>query len=566
MIEISQAVRDQLDACTPQSIRIAVYGVEGLSAITGADIIKDSFTVDRQGFPEGTAFIGEATAHEVSFSLSNRDGRFDGISLEGALLDVNIGIPTGDGQTFYLPMGIFTVDSALRRGYRIEVTALDNVAKLDILWETALSFPTTHKKIAQEACTLCGLTLATDDFLNANYWVLTKPTAKGLTCRRILQWVAALAGSNVYADHRGQICIGWLHETDIRITPANRYDSELSDESVTVTGVQFTTTEGTVSFEGSRGYVLNFEDNGLAQFVPLDPAVSVAERVIGFTYRGFSAVCRPMPYLWPMDVITFVDRAGGEHRLVVSTVTYTANGTTLVSCEGAGSYTSGQAYTSSGNGVITSSGIEARVLKLESQMADLLYQPISIDAFTNNLNTVEVGYTLTEITLTWGFNKTPKEVRLNGVERFAGSTGETITDLSVESNKPGKLMEWMLSATDERGAMATKTTAVNAYNGVYYGVAAARDTYDSAFILGLAKKTLRNSKLPSFSVDAGAGQYIYYCIPSRFGTCSFTVGGFDGGFRLEGVIAFENASGYSENYYVYRSTNAGLGATTVGVK
>ena len=559
MYETPQAVRDRLDACVPQTIYIIVDGVEGLTHITGADILKDTFTVDRQGFPTGTVFIGEAPAHEIAFTLSNRDGRFDGIRLDGARLSVSIGIPMDEGQTALIPMGVFTVDSAPRRGYGIEVSALDNVALLDRPWVSALTFPATLLQIASEACALCGLTLATTDFLSASYWVQSKPVSKGLTCRRILQWIAQLAGSNVYADQNGQIRIAWLTETGIRITPANRYDSELDDETVTVTGVRFTTTEGTVSFEGKEGYVLNFEDNGLAEFVPLDPAVGVANRMAGFTWRGFTASCRPLPYLWPMDVVTFVDRAGGEHRLVVGSVTYNANGQTLLSCDGISADTSGDAYASGGNGGITASGLEARVLKIESQMADLLYDPIRVTAFSSSVGTVEMGTTVTSVTLSWGFSKPPVTVALDGEEMATDATGTTLTGLSVTASKT-----WTLTATDERGTEAEDTVSVSFVNGIYYGVAAARSTYDSAFIRGLTR-VLQGSKLPSFTVFGAAGTHIYYCLPKRLGTCTFTINGFTGGFTLDATISFTNASGYTETYYVYRSVESLQGTITVSV-
>lgn len=559
MYETTQAVLDLLDACTPQTIHIIVDGVEGLTRITGADILKDTFTVDRQGFPTGTVFIGEAPAHEVAFTLSNRDGRFDGINLDGARLSVSIGIPTGDGQTALMALGVFTVDSAPRRGYGIEVSALDNVAQLDRPWVSALTFPATLLQIASEACTLCGLTLATTDFLNASYWVQTKPVAKGLTCRRIMQWIAALAGSNVFADQMGQIRIAWLTETDIRITPANRYESELDDETVRVTGVRFTTTEGTVSFEGTEGYVLNFEDNGFAEYVPLAPAATVAERMVGFTWRGFSASCRPMPYLWPMDVVTYVDRAGGEHRLVVGSVTYTANGKTLVGCEGVAADTSGQAYVSGGNGSITIPGLELRVQKVESLLADLLYDPIKITEFQSSVSTAEMGSTVTSVTLTWGFSKTPAAVTLDGEEMAADATGTTLTGLSITANKT-----WTLIATDERSTKAEATASVSFVNGIYYGVAAIPGTYDSTFIRGL-NKVLRGSKLPSFTVFGAAGTYIFYCLPKRLGPCTFTVNGFTGGFELADTVSFQNASGYTEDYYVYKSVESLLGTITVNV-
>lgn len=201
-----------------------------------------------------------------------------------------------------------------------------------------------------------------------------------------------------------------------------------------------------------------------------------------------------------------------------------------------------------------------RIEVLEDQVADLLYKPMAIESFSNNVNTAEMGSTVTGVTLAWVYNKLPTAVTLDGAAMDPGVTGRNYTGLSIRSNKT-----WTLKATDERGAEATRTTGISFLNGVYYGAAAAPSAIDSDFILSLTK-TLRSSKLSSFTVTAGAGEYIYYCVPKRFGTCSFTVGGFDGGFDLAATVSFTNGSGYTEDYYVYRSTNAGLGKTTVGVK
>jgi hypothetical protein len=50
------------------------------------------------------------------------------------------------------------------------------------------------------------------------------------------------------------------------------------------------------------------------------------------------------------------------------------------------------------------------------------------------------------------------------------------------------------------------------------------------------------------------------------GACSFKVGGFDGGFDLVATLAYTNEYGHIEQYYIYRSANAGLGETSVEVK
>lgn len=201
----------------------------------------------------------------------------------------------------------------------------------------------------------------------------------------------------------------------------------------------------------------------------------------------------------------------------------------------------------------------ARIDELEKKVDDLLYKAITINSFTNNIGTVEIGTIVTDVTLAWKFSKTPKSVTLDGEGQDVNSTGAALTGLSITSNK-----SWTLKATDERDVTATKTTAVSFVNGVYYGVRAAQDMYDSAFILGLTK-TLRGSKLSSITVTAGEGQYIFYCLPTRYGKCTFTVGGFTGGFDLVTTVPFTNESGYTENYYVYKSVNANLGNTTVSI-
>ena len=50
-----------------------------------------------------------------------------------------------------------------------------------------------------------------------------------------------------------------------------------------------------------------------------------------------------------------------------------------------------------------------------------------------------------------------------------------------------------------------------------------------------------------------------------YGTPVFNVGGFDGGFTKAASISFTNASGYTEEYAVYRSDNSNLGTKTIKV-
>jgi hypothetical protein len=191
-------------------------------------------------------------------------------------------------------------------------------------------------------------------------------------------------------------------------------------------------------------------------------------------------------------------------------------------------------------------------------IALLSYKTISITNFTVKDPTREIGSGAQSVTLSWTINKTPTSLTLDGVNIPATSTSKVVDGLQLNTGKT-----WTLVAKDEKGATSKKTASLEFVNGVYYGVSA-KTTVDNNLIRSL-HKVLKDKKVTSFSVNAGASQYIYYCVPKRLGTCSFMVGGFSGGFTLVGTFPYTNIFNYTEDYYVYRSDNTGLGSTVVAV-
>lgn len=200
--------------------------------------------------------------------------------------------------------------------------------------------------------------------------------------------------------------------------------------------------------------------------------------------------------------------------------------------------------------------VKAQVANMK---ADMEYEPITINSISNNIGTVEMGTAVPEMTVTWELNKTPASQRLGGED-----IGVDVRSMTVSMADRKSVT---LTVTDERDATANKSTGYNAYNGIYYGVAANPqypDSVDSAFIMGLTR-TLSNTKGRTITVNAAEDQRIWYALPSRLGAVSFAVGGFSGGFDLVATFKFTNASGYTEEYNVYASANTGLGETKVVV-
>ncbi len=100
---------------------------------------------------------------------------------------------------------------------------------------------------------------------------------------------------------------------------------------------------------------------------------------------------------------------------------------------------------------------------------------------------------------------------------------------------------------------------------VFWGTGAAGGNTE-AFIEALANSELLASRVKTFTDNASGSLRIYFAIPASYGTPTFTVGGFSGGFSLVSAsITVTNAFGVTQNYALYVSDTPGLGSTTVAV-
>lgn len=196
---------------------------------------------------------------------------------------------------------------------------------------------------------------------------------------------------------------------------------------------------------------------------------------------------------------------------------------------------------------------------------DLAYTAIAFTSASATNATNEIGSTVTETAVTWSFNKEPKAQTI----KFGPEVAEVL-DKSIRSKTySGKTItsntSIVITATDERNAQASRTLNITFQPRAYWGVAQNKEIYDSADILALSESALTSTRTRNINVNAGEGEHIIYAIPSSFGTPTFKINGFEGGFVKVGTINFTNASGYSQNYDVYKSVNPNLGSTQVVV-
>ena len=126
-----------------------------------------------------------------------------------------------DGETH--PLGIFCLEKPERPSPHIlRITAYDRVSRLDkdlTDWLAGLEgWPYTLANFAGLVCTACGLTLETTELPNGDYPVQAF-SAKGITGRKLLQWVGQIAGRFCRANPAGNLEFAWYTPVDVTLTP-----------------------------------------------------------------------------------------------------------------------------------------------------------------------------------------------------------------------------------------------------------------------------------------------------------------------------------------------------------
>lgn len=206
--------------------------------------------------------------------------------------------------------------------------------------------------------------------------------------------------------------------------------------------------------------------------------------------------------------------------------------------------------------------IVGAVNEINSQCKDIatkideISNPFSINSFTVTPSVAQKGSTI-NVAVKWSYNKDIKSQTLNNTVLDATLREKTFSSVKED-------VTYTLNVTSTNNISKAKSGTVKFYNGIYYGKSSSA-TYDSTLINSLTK-ILSDSKARTITVNAGTGEYIYYCLPTRLGVPSFNVGGFDGGFTKVATINFTNSDGYAEDYDIYKSTNANLGNSTVVIK
>lgn len=210
--------------------------------------------------------------------------------------------------------------------------------------------------------------------------------------------------------------------------------------------------------------------------------------------------------------------------------------------------------------------VNGRVASIEEWIADKEYVNISVSASHDKTAVVEKGTVFNEVTVSWSVTRVPTALTISGNNitgteslPLAKSGSKTITGLNINADN-ASTFAWTVKATGEKttDVATAKASGFNFRTRVYYGAADLPATINSDFVKSLPKNSgLVSSKVKSIEVNGG-GKYIWYCLPvggSGMGKCSFMSNNFPFDMQEPQTVSVTNDKGYTENYYVYRSTN-----------
>lgn len=355
MYKVSQEVKNLFNKNYIQVADITVNGVNESFSVAENEIVQGSLSIDRYSVSNSKIEVGSAVAAELTLKLKNDDGKYDNTVFEGAEVFVKIGIKKWDAHRWenavihWIPCGYFTIDEPPRALSTITISALDRMILFDKTVDTdKLSFPMTVADLLDKICTICGVTMATDitRLPNKDYQITAYPEGQDLTYRTLLQWCTALTGTCAFMNYDGNLELKWYEQTDLTISPSERYNSDMQENDVAITGIYFKDAANTEYIAGTDDYCLDLSSNGLLQDnvqVVLD---TLYVSLKGFSYRPYTATIKSAPYIYPMDMIHYEDAKGEVHDTIITNVTFGMNLSTSIA--GKGETTQKQKYSQGG--------------------------------------------------------------------------------------------------------------------------------------------------------------------------------------------------------------------------
>lgn len=322
MITVNNNVKNAYNQSTTQTDRIRINN--SYYYINNVEYSDDCYE-------EGNIF-GTAIARILTFEIESS------IQMEKKEFQYETGVLI-NGVFEYISLGNFIVTETEEGDTTdiTKVTAMDYMLKTNTIYETNLNYANAKLiDVLQEACTNCGLLLATTTFTNSSFRVDSNQFEKNTLNRQVIQAVAQVSGciakiksdNKLYLINPNQIedisqvfTLREYSEADIkRLThPLNLVslaNSQIEGENITRRDDKSIERDGENSLIIYDNPFAYNKDKRTQLITPLFNAVK------GFEYKSYSFKFQMLPWIETLDKVQFLDKNGNIYNSYVFRFNY----------------------------------------------------------------------------------------------------------------------------------------------------------------------------------------------------------------------------------------------------
>lgn len=355
--------------------------------LTDADFMESSVSITDSVSGMGDFTLGAVITNSFSATLNNFDGKFNNYQLAGAIISVQFGIIYEDNTEEWIDRGIYTIEKPTSLGSTIQITAYDDMDKLNKYYVgkysvngsvVSVTFPIDASTFVERLCDYCGVQFGSWELETAN--ISAFEFNESTTCRQVISWVVESFGGYAHINTDGELEVKafnkhewtsgvsldggtinpwssvsaysggtiqpWSAVTDRNGGNIGGAEFSLSKvkslnvyiDDITITGIRAFTYNTVDEFDfykaGTDGYVLAIQGNPL---VTADNKTTIANRVNtavgGLSFRPFDASIFGDPSIQAGDVVALVDYLGETHVSLITSLTYSLNQAERIECD-----------------------------------------------------------------------------------------------------------------------------------------------------------------------------------------------------------------------------------------
>ena len=315
-------------------IRITPAGSETIQI--PQKLIK-SLSVDDSVSGENSFDIGAAVIGQCTIKFDNTEGMYSDIEFNEAEVIVKVGLELSD-TTEWIQKGVFHADPGDENGSVITIKSYDNMIKFDRPYsESKLEYPATIGQIVMDACSICGVSLATTTFSGDDYVVQSRPDDEALTFRDILQYAGQIACQWFRCNPYGYLEVGFYDLSSYEQDEKEKFHDiktmwalTKSTDDVIITGVKVAEDDeenSSASQFGEDGYVISIEKNPLIQGQNGSTIAAMpGEKLVGLRFRKLSVQHQSDPSIEAGDIAMVTDRKGNVYKTLITETSFQIGG------------------------------------------------------------------------------------------------------------------------------------------------------------------------------------------------------------------------------------------------